>query len=85
MKLSNFRLLSNNDQISLLHEEGVFVGKRRDKGMSVILYQLEGFYIEIFYKEYRRYIHHLYCFESTNELRPYLKQINVDELIKCAS
>lgn len=85
MNLCNFRLLNNTDQINLLYKDGVFIGKRKENGKVVLLYQLEGFYVEIFYEEYRKYIRHINCFESTKKLTPYLKQINVEELIRCVS
>lgn len=85
MNLFEFRLLSNNEQINLLYQHGVYIGKRKVNGTIAVLYQLESFYVEIFYRRYRQYIKHIYYFTSTDQLLPYLKQIDVEELIKCVS
>ena len=83
MNLHEFRSLPEDQQSALLYEEGVYVGKRKENGKAILLYQLEDFYAEIFYRNYREYICHIKCFLSTDLLHPYLKQIDVDELMKC--
>ncbi|MCW3106090.1 MAG: hypothetical protein JWQ09_596 [Segetibacter sp.] len=85
MTAKEFRLLCNTHQINLLYQQGVYVGKRKENEKTVVLYQLDGFYVEIFYREYRKYITKLNCFTSTDSLQPYLKQIDVEELIRCVS
>ena len=85
MSLYEFRLLRNDEQIDLLYREGVYVGKRKVNGNIATLYQLDGFYVEIIYSKYRQYINRLDFFTSTYCLQPYLKQIDVEELIRCVS
>jgi hypothetical protein len=85
MTLFDFRLLTGNEQIKLLYAYGVYVGKRRVKGQVVVLYQLEDFYVEIYYKKYRHYVSSIHSFCSTALLNPYLDQINIEDLIKCMS
>lgn len=81
MTLNEFQLLHQIEQVDLLYNEGVYIGKRRQGDQIVLLYQLEGFYIEVFYKRYRRVISRLLCFRSTEFILPYLEHINVEELI----
>ena len=83
MTLYEFRMLSDSEQIDLLYMEGVYIGKRKQDNSIIVLYQLDGFYIEIFYRKYRSVITHVYCFTSTMLLNAYLDQINVEELVKC--
>ncbi|MDQ6814757.1 MAG: hypothetical protein M3040_13550 [Bacteroidota bacterium] len=64
-----------------MYKEAVYVGKRFVNGRIVVLYQLHSFYIEVFYSKYRLIIDHINCSTSTSELEPYLKQINIEELI----
>jgi hypothetical protein len=64
----------------LLYKEGIYIGKRRTYNRTVLLYQLESFYAEIFYKSYRRYVDHIHCFETTAEIDPYLEDIDVADL-----
>lgn len=77
-----FKELSISHQLDLLHADGVYVGKRRVDHFHVILFQLNGFYVEVFYKEYRKEIDHLTCSVLTDILHPYLDQINVRDLNK---
>jgi len=81
MTLTDFKLLSYRKQVDLIHKEGVFAGKRKIFSRTVILFQLHTFYIEVYYSEYRKIVHHFYCTESPEILDPYLEQINVEELV----
>ncbi len=57
------------------------MGKRNDHELIILLYQLEGFYVEVFYRSYRRYIERIKVCESTNILEPYLGEIDVEYLV----
>ncbi len=73
--------MSQSDQINLLYKEGTYIGKRKKNNQDLVLYQLDSFYIEIIYLEYRRFIHKIRCFSSTSLIDPYLEQINVASLV----
>ncbi len=75
MTLETFLTLTEEDQLSLLTEEGIYIGKRTDRPLLSILYQLDNFYVEILYREYRRYIWVINCSNATSILDPYLDQI----------
>ena len=81
MTLYEYHQYSIDEQIDLLYREGIYLGKRRKSSLSVVLYQLDSFYIEIYYNKYRRLVKQLRCFHSVDFLAPYLEQIDVDELI----
>lgn len=85
MTLFDFNLLSDNEKIELLYEQGTYVGKRKFKSGHVVLYQLESFYVELFYIKYRCYIDKIFCFSSTAFLDPYLEQIDVEILTNIKS
>lgn len=85
MTLYDFSLMCENRQTSRLYKDGVYIGKRNDGNEVVVLYQLDGFYVEIFYRKYRRIISHLKFFTSTEKLTPYLQHLDIEELIKCVS
>ncbi len=82
MTLFDFRNLPDTVQIDILYSEGIYVGKRKHGASIVVLYQLESFYVEVFYTKYRRYIRNINCFQSTAFLNPYLELIDVDEIIQ---
>lgn len=81
MRLCDFLLLHNNEKTALLYEEGVYIGKRRLADKTVLLFQLEGFYVEVYYRQYRRYIERIGCFSDTGRLDPYLTEINVEHWV----
>jgi hypothetical protein len=83
MTLFEFRVLSDEDQIDLLYQEAVYIGKRKEGRATAVLYQLEGFYVEVYYQKYRRHVSRIIGFTSTIPLDPYLEQINVEDLVKC--
>lgn len=80
--LSEFRELAQELQFKILHKDGVHVGKRIIDGQMVILLQLYGFYVEVYYEEYRKKIHNIITSDSTDILQPYLDQINIRDLNK---
>lgn len=80
MTLFEFRQISYPQQVRLLYEEGTYIGKRKEKGLTLLLYQLSGFYIEISYSLYRVKIEGLTLTESTDVLDPYLEQVEIELL-----
>ena len=80
LTLSEFADLPGELQFDLLHKHGVYVGKRKCDNYAVVLFQLHGFYVEVFYKKYRKDIDHVITSATTDILHPYLNQINVNEL-----
>jgi hypothetical protein len=81
MTLFEFQLLPQAEQLDLLYVEGTYIGKRREGTQVRILYQLEGFYVEVQYRQYRRIAEKLNCFRSTALLDPYLDLIDVENLV----
>ena len=81
MTLFDFKLLTEADQLDLLYEQGSYIGKRKEDYQNVLLYQLESFYVEIFYYKHRCYCTGVRCFRSTVLLDPYLEDINVGHLV----
>jgi hypothetical protein len=78
MTLVEFKELTVYDKIQVLYHHGTYIGKQRTWQKTVLLYQLEGFYVEIFYRKHRQYIDHFHCFTSTKHLDPYLEQIKIE-------
>lgn len=81
MMLDNFTRLTNEEKTALLYDHGVYVGKRKIGITRVVLYQLEGFYAEVYYRRYRRDIEKIVCFATTARLDPYLMEIHVEHLV----
>ena len=83
MKLFQFSLLPQCNQLDILYQQGTFIGKIREGVAHKVLYQLHSFYVEIVYKKYRKHVDRIRCFESTNRLDAYLQQMDIEELINC--
>jgi len=81
MTLCEFSLLPEEEKTALLYEQGVYIGKRKRGGTTVLLYQLEGFYAEVYYRQYRRVVDRIRCFAGTERLDPYLTEIDVEHLV----
>jgi hypothetical protein len=81
MKMHEFGLLDIKTQLDILYTNGVYVGKRRKLHNLVLLYQLESFYVEVFYKKYRYFVDHVNCSESVDLVEPYLDQIKIEQLV----
>jgi hypothetical protein len=77
MTVFEFQLLSLTDQLDLLYVHGVYIGKRRCGNQRIVLYQFEGYYVEVFYSKYRCYPERLRCFRSTVLLDPYLENMEL--------
>lgn len=83
MTLTDFSKLSTNAQSDYLHSEGIYIGKLRYALYTITLYQIDAFYVEVRYRQYRRSISSIHCFLSTARLIPYLNEIDISIALKC--
>ena len=81
MTLFEFQVLPMQEQINVLYEQGVYIGKRKADKLIILLLQLDCFYVEVFYRKYRHDITKIRCSGSTCMLDPYLAQIDVEYLV----
>jgi hypothetical protein len=80
LSLTEFMDLPQELQFEMLHKHGVYVGKRKADKQTIVLFQLHGFYVEVYYKQYRKIIDRIVTTDSTNILQPYLDQIHIRDL-----
>lgn len=78
MKQHDFEQLGQEAQIDLLYRWGVYIGKQWKGPLPVVLYQIEGFYVEVTYLKYRLQVDSISCFSSTAQLDPYLAQMDLE-------
>ncbi len=78
--LKEFNEVSEEQQLDLLHMHGVYVGKRKIDKRTIVLFQLYGFYVEVFYKNYRKTVDHIITSDGTDILQPYIDQVFVRDL-----
>ena len=81
MKLSEFILLDEKEKRQTVLSEGLLVGKRKDNGKMIFLFQLETFYVETYFNMGNKGIETFLIFKTTTPLEPYLKEIRIDDLL----
>ena len=77
MTLQHFNTLSKHKQHRKLLVKGVWLADRHTEDTTVLLFQLDTFYVEIFFTKQGDEIVHSNSFESTDELDPYLEDIDL--------
>ena len=82
MDLYQFRELDQEDQAQTAWEYGEHIATRITLLHTVSLWQIEGFYVEIFYIKYRRVVHHIGFSESIDILDPYLDSITIGNIFE---
>lgn len=80
MNLMEFKQLSERKQHHLISKKGVLLSERNTKSFLVFLYQIEGFYIEMFFYKENGVFATLKSFDNLDELSPYLNEINLSFL-----
>lgn len=81
MELSAFRKMSPQDQHELVSREGVMLWERQSRNFSIYLFQLDGFYVELFFFKESGEFATIKPFDNMDELSPYLREIDVGHLL----
>jgi hypothetical protein len=80
MTIQQFTSLPKDIQRNVVKHYGVFLFGRSGVGVNVILYQVEGFYVEIYFDEKMSECTRIRSFEDTRHLEPYLRMVDVSDL-----
>ena len=80
MTFNQFKYLSEDDQEAILWRKGVELARKSDTFYNYILFQVDGFYMEVQYTMPKRTITRIACFEDTAYLEPYLHTIDIGSL-----
>jgi hypothetical protein len=81
MTIYKFNCLDEVLQIELLWSTGVLIGSRQEGLFKILLYQIDSFYVEVFYQYFKGKMVKLISFEDTSLLEPYLDSINIAPLL----
>ena len=81
MNVFDFHRLNEKQQLDTLEEAGVFIAERDGAYYNIKLYQLDGFYVELYFHTHFNVVVNINCFTNTDCLDPYLESIDVDALI----
>ena len=80
MTIYKFKKLSEIEQSICVWETGAYVASRMDGQLKIILFQVSGFYVEIYYNVVSKSFQGLRPFESTHQLKAYLQSIDISTL-----
>mgnify|MGYP003576844208 CR=1 FL=1 len=81
MTLQEYKALKPDEQTNFLSRTGVSVAERMVGPYLIVLYQVEGFYVEVFYNKDNYQMVKLVSFYNTMLLEPYLSQIDIKSLV----
>lgn len=81
MTLYEYNLLGTPGQAAVLWDKGVPIGERFNGEYNILLYPIDGFYVEVFYHPEQNTIARLRRFRSTGQLRSYLDKIDLASLM----
>ena len=82
MTFQQYKNLSKEQQMYTLKYNAVMVASLRRNNEVYTLFQVYGFYIEVFSYETVEPMSSINCFEETELLEPYLKSINISSIYK---
>jgi hypothetical protein len=81
MTLLQFRAASCEMQERLVKRRGVFLMERKSLGVSVLLFQLDGFYVEVFYNSAMATVNFIKSFNDMDGIEAYLSSVDISELL----
>lgn len=78
----HFTILSKDEQQDVVLKEGIFLAEREDGPFRVMLYQLNYYYVEVYFVNRYNKVSFFKTFENTETLKPYLKKIDLTDLLQ---
>jgi hypothetical protein len=82
MTLTKFNRLSLEEQQIAVLQEGVFLAERKDAPLRMMLYDMNSFYVEVFFLNRYNKVAWFNGFTSTDKLEPYLAHIDVSSVLE---
>jgi|HubBroStandDraft_4_1064222.scaffolds.fasta_scaffold981410_2 hypothetical protein len=78
--MKDFKVLQISDQMHTIEKKGVFLDRRSEGPYSVALFQIDGFYVELFFNAIKSIYKKIRIFENTALLDPYINQMDITDL-----
>lgn len=82
MTLTQFNKISVEQQQKALLSNGVFLAERKDAPLRMMLYDMEHFYVEVFFLSKYNKVAWFNAFQSTKNLEPYLQKIDITPVLE---
>ncbi len=77
MKLYDFKFLDDKSQAEVLFNYGVLIAERLYKDLVIQLYQINSFYVEVYYNAIFKMVQGINSFDNLTRLEPYLSSIDI--------
>lgn len=81
MTLYQFNALDEMEQAEAVWS-GTHIGERQNGEYSILLYQVDSFYVEAYYHRAHNELTRFRSFSNPDQLAPYLNQININKLLE---
>lgn len=81
MLLQEFKYETKQTKKQLILDYGVYIANRVKDQYILLLYQIDSFYAEVFYDYQEEQIGYIRTFNSIEELKPYLKNIDISPIL----
>jgi hypothetical protein len=85
MTLYYFKSLNRKQMKLVVLRTGIFLSEKNYGLFRTMLYQVDGFYVEIFFTKFSKDAIWFRSFDSTKNLQPYLQQIDISALFQDVS
>lgn len=81
MNVFQYTQLNNGQQQDVLEHSGVLLAERQRSFYHIKLYQMDNFYVEVYYHSHFNVVVNINAFTNTDCLEPYLQNIDIDALL----
>jgi hypothetical protein len=82
MDITDFNFMDGIAKTEILATAGVFLAERNEGCYRISLYQVNDFYVEIYYHKTRYFYICIRSFSDVSEVYPYLQDIDISEVYK---
>lgn len=82
MTLQKFKALARREKKTAVLRNGSFLCEKNRGIYRKMLYQVNGFYVEIYFVWFSKEAFYFSSFESTRRLQPYLQAIDISPLLQ---
>lgn len=81
MNVYQYNQLSDGKQLDTLEQSGVLLAERERSYYHIKLYQVDNFYVEVYYHTHFNVVVNINPFTNTDCLDPYLQKIDIEPLL----
>lgn len=81
MNVYQYNQLSNGQQLDTIEQSGVLLAERERSYYRIKLYQVDSFYVEVYYHTHFNVVVNINPFTNTGCLEPYLQKIDIEPLL----